>query len=438
MHCWNNSNSWRRKGRLPSVLRYTVCCFIQSRIMARTRLTRPARSNRDAERLIQLAAALSASGSRTEDRFWERQLESLLSRLLRNGHDQAIETALDHLLIADANAYEVLIELCEALTEGTVLEHDGQPFDVLLIVAPIAAWTRYQIPYGPIRYDALEALQAQLHGHVLSAQSRLALAPQLLSVDQMPRSFSATQQWLTRLGSLALNPDSGQKISFPEVEDMPSMLADTRYVVGAVAVPQGEPIFRWQEHPEDAVAARQQALEQWAAQVEPTLAGLMPGCGLEILLPDAWYVANREADRRVRPLAVQAAVTWLEGALGVGADQLRAVVAGCGEQHIDEYRIGFTPRDSNHVLYGCIWPLFGREGADDTVAETEHGLPLDTMDRIVELLRANGLAEIRRLPGLLPPEFCEDCGAPFFPNPLGEMLHAEMPEDAEFTPPQFH
>ncbi len=406
--------------------------------MPRTRLTRSTRSNREAERLIQLAAALSASGSRTEDRFWERQLEAVLGRLLRSGQDQAVEIALDHLLMADANAYEVLIELCETLSEATVIEHDGQRHDVLLIVAPVAAWTRYQIPAGPIRGEALEALQAQLHGHVLSAQARLALAPALLSIDQMPRTFSATQQWLMRLGALAMGKNTTQKLVIPAMEDMPGMLADTRYVVGAIAVPEGEPMFRWQEYPEDAVAMRRQCLELWAAQAEPTLTTLMPGCGLEILLPDAWYVGNREADRRVRPLAIRAAVTWLEGALDTGADQLRAVVAGCGEQHIDEYRIGFTPRNSNDVLYGCIWPLFGREGADDTVAETEHGVPLDTMDRIVELLRVNGLAEIRRLPGLLPPEFCEDCGAPFFPNPLGEMVHAEMPEDAEFTPPQFH
>jgi hypothetical protein len=29
-------------------------------------------------------------------------------------------------------------------------------------------------------------------------------------------------------------------------------------------------------------------------------------------------------------------------------------------------------------------------------------------------------------------EFCDDCGAPLFPDREGELVHAEMPED---TPP---
>ncbi|MCK9512375.1 MAG: DUF2863 family protein [Pigmentiphaga sp.] len=405
--------------------------------MARSRILRPTRHNRDAERLIALATALSASGSRVEDRFWERQIEAVLAKLLRSGQDNALEIALDHLLVANANAYEVLIELCETQSESIVMEMDGQRYEVLLVVAPLAAWTRYQIPAGKIRPDALEALQAQLHGHVLAPNVRLALAPALLAIDQMPRTFSATQQWLLRLGAQALDKPTTQKFSLPDAEDVPGMLADTRYLVGAIAVPEGEAMFRWQESL-DASHSRAQCLEQWARQSEPTFAALLPGCGLEILLPDAWYVANRDADRRVRPLAIRAAITWLETALDTTPDQLRAVVAGCGEQQIDEYRIGFTQRNSNDVVYGCVWPLFGREGADDPVDETEQGTPLDTVDQIVDLLRSNGITEIRRLPGLLPPDFCEDCGAPYFPDPTGEMVHAEMPEDAEFTPPQFH
>src|SRR3546814_3883759 len=49
------------------------------------------------------------------------------------------------------------------------------------------------------------------------------------------------------------------------------------------------------------------------------------------------------------------------GAVNLEASQLRAVVAGCGENRIDEYRISFTARNSNDVYYGCVWPLYGRE-----------------------------------------------------------------------------
>src|SRR3546814_15207059 len=78
------------------------------------------------------------------------------------------------------------------------------------------------------------------------------------------------------------------------------MLADTRYVVAAVAVPAGAPVFRWQEQPGDAAHSRDSCLANWVEQAQPTLAALLPGCGLECLLPDAYYVRNREADRRAR------------------------------------------------------------------------------------------------------------------------------------------
>ena len=60
------------------------------------------------------------------------------------------------------------------------------------------------------------------------------------------------------------------------------------------------------------------------------------------------------------------------------------------------------------------------------------------VDEIAALLKECGVTDIRRLPGTLPPDFCEDCGAPHFPNPSGEMVHAELPEDAETAPAHFH
>ena len=217
--------------------------------------------------------------------------------------------------------------------------------------------------------------------------------------------------------------------------DAANMLADTRYVVGAVVVEEHQPLFRWQETPGDHGAGRQACLEQWIAQARPTLSQLLPGCGFECLLPDAYYVSNREADRRVRPLALKAAVSWLESSLNLPPAQLRAVIGGCGEARVDEYRIGFTPRNRNDVIYGCVWPLYGRE---DEGASLDEDLPPGTAEAIAALLKEHGVTDIRRLPGLLPPEYCEDCGAPHFPNPLGEMVHAELPEDADTTPAHFH
>ncbi|WMD23880.1 DUF2863 family protein [Achromobacter seleniivolatilans] len=400
--------------------------------MARSRSQSAPRMTRDATRLVALAQALSRSGSRVEDVFWENQLGEAIPKLLKAGQDAPLEAALDHLAQNDIGAYEVLIEQAETLSESMKIEKNGVRHDVLLIVAPIVAWTRYAIPTGPVSASAQQALLAQLHGHVLSSKARTALMPMLVSVDQMPRTFSETWHWLQRLGTQALGEESTKPTLNTETETA-NMLADTRYIIGAVAVPENEPIFRWQEQVSEADASRDACQEQFAAQAQPTLAALLPGCGFEALLPDAYYVSNREADRRVRPLSLRAAISWLEGAVSLEPSQLRAVIAGCGESRIDEFRISFTARSSNDVYYGCVWPVYGREEEQPS----EEGQP-DVVDEIAALLKEYGVTEVRRIPGVLPAEYCEDCGAPYFPNPLGELVHAELPEDAEAAPAKFH
>ena len=400
--------------------------------MPRARSNTPPRLTRDASRLVSLALSLNSSGSRVEDVFWEEQLNVAIPKLLRAGNDAPLDAALDHLAQTQPGAYEILVEQAETLTESTIIEKNGVNYDVLLFVIPVVAWTRYAIPTGPVAAPALQALAAQLHGHVLAQDVRMSLLPQLVSIDQMPRTFSETWHWLQRLGSQALGAETVKPTLNAEAETA-NMLADTRYIVGAAAVPHGTALFRWQEQPgESGGATRESCLAQWIEQAQPTLATLLPGCGIECLLPDAYYVNNREADRRVRPLALRAAVNWLESSVNLQPAQLRAVIAGCGETRIDEYRVSFTARSSNDVMYGCVWPLYGREDDD---AEHEGTNPVE---EIAALLKDLGVTEVRRIPGVLPMDFCEDCGAPYFPNPLGEMVHAELPDDAQAGPAHFH
>jgi hypothetical protein len=165
------------------------------------------------------------------------------------------------------------------------------------------------------------------------------------------------------------------------------------------------------------------------------LAPLFTGCQFDYVQPDAFYISNREADRRVRPLALKAAVAWLSSAAGIEAADLRAVIAGCGETQVEEYRIGFGTRQSSEVVYGCIWPILSK---DEAAAESEDAGRVDIPDEIAAELKELGVADIRRLPGLYPAEFCEDCGAPYFPNALGEMMHPEVPEEADLGPAHFH
>lgn len=404
--------------------------------MARLRSTpSTTRLTRDASRLVALALALHSSGSRVEDYYWETELATILLKLMRAKNDAAIDAALDHLSLTHLGGYEVLIEQAETLSESCVLTQDGKRYDVLLLVAPLVAWTRYSIPACEIPTGPAQALREHLQAHVLAQDTQIALFPHLTSLDQMPRTFCETWEWLQKLGLAAL----GVSYTAPALNSEPeafNMLADTRYLVAAVAVPEGKPLFRWQEEPGELGQAREGCLEKWAADTKSIFSTLLPGCGFEILTPDAYYVSNRDADRCVRPLSVKAAVSWLGAALNIEAAQLRAVVAGCGERRVDEYRIGFTQKNQNEVVYGCLWPLYGRE--DDEPLLDHEPPPIETIEEIAALLKECGVNDIRRLPGILTPEFCEDCGAPYFPNPNGEMVHAELPADAETAPAHFH
>jgi len=227
------------------------------------------------------------------------------------------------------------------------------------------------------------------------------------------------------------------KINSGDLPETSPILADPRFLLAVVAAPVGAPLFRWQEEENGVRIERGQCLEQWATQGGANLALVLPGCEFECLLPDAYYSACRDADERVRPHTVRTAIRYLFDTTGAAPQELRAVVAGFGERRIDEYRIGFTRRGSNDVVYGVVWPLYGRENGElsgDEEAEDTDG----PLEEIIALLKEAGVSDIRRHAGRFEPEYCDDCGVPLYADPLGEIVHAEMPEDAEPAQPHFH
>lgn len=396
--------------------------------------SRSARLSRDAQRLVSLAESLSRSGSRLEDIYWENLFSIHLNKLLTQKKNDTIESTLEHLLATNMEAYEILIEQVETHTESTLLTHDDQEYDVLLFCAPVVAWTRYQLPRSYDLKAQLDTLADMLHTHVVAETAQMALLSEMLSFDQMPQSFHETLEWTQRLGRAALK----QKTENNLIRQNPSpegMLADARFIIGAIAVPKGEPLFRWQSSAADAAAGRDLCLEAWQTACADVLPAIFTGCSIEYLQPDAYYISSREADRRIRPLALKAAATWLQTAAGLPGSQLRASVAACGESSIEEYRIGFSTIHSSDVIYGCIWPILSKEEAlTDLLVEQETSIP----EEIASLLKEQGIGEVRQIPGLSRTEFCDDCGAPYFPDPLGEMQHPELPDEIDVNPLNFH
>jgi hypothetical protein len=393
----------------------------------------------DADKLVGLSLALFASGSRIEDHFWEAKLDTLLVKIVRNGNQTTLDAALDHLQQNHPDAYGALADMAETHSESFVVEHEGTPYEALLIAAPVLAWTRYAIPSGSLKAESVDTLSAHLQAHVLAKSTRVALAPFLYSIDQLPRHHVETYRVAQQLAQTAAS-GTAAKINFGDLPETSPILADPRFLVAVVAAPLGAPLFRWQEEEGGARIERGQCLEQWAAQGGANLTTLLPGCEFECLLPDAYYSACRDADERVRPHTVRTAIRYLYDTISAAPHDLRAVVAGFGERRIDEYRIGFTRRSSNDVIYGVVWPLYGRESGELSIDQIPESVePAEgPLEEIVALLKETGVTDIRRHASRFEPEYCDDCGMPLYADPLGEIVHAEMPEDADPAQPHFH
>lgn len=415
--------------------------------MRRPSKTSPNKLSSDSQRLVSLAQGMAQAASRLEERTWEQALDALLYKTLKGNHQETIDAALEYLFKSDLAAYDALMEAAEAGSESCTLEHAGIQYHALLIAIPILAWTRFSIASGTIADDMRMTLCAHLHGHLLAENARAAMAPTLYAIDQLPRSHTETFGLTQRLAQAAVSGASVRPLT--NAPETAPFLADTRYLLVAIAVESGQPLFRWQAAL--APAERVQALAHWRAQAMPNIASLLPGCGIDLLMPEAYYVACREADRAIRPVSIRAAIHFLSHTLGIESSGLRAIIGSFSEDpvsgQVDEYRVGFTLRQNPEVVYGVVWPLYGQEDETEAAPTSFESLTtpeiLDTdlrtpLEEIIALLRASGVTHIKRHSEHFPMEFCDDCGAPFYPDPEGELVHAEMPEDAPAGTGHFH
>ncbi|MEX5746943.1 DUF2863 family protein [Massilia sp. X63] len=403
----------------------------------------------ESQRLVSIAQAIMQAASRVEERTWEHQLDTQLQKLLKTNHQDSIDAALNALFKDDLASYDVLMDAVEAVSESATMVEQQDGGDVtwqaLLVAAPVLAWTRFNIASGNIPAEMLSTLQAHFSAHLLAEGTRIAMAPTLYSIDQLPRSHAETYALTHKLAAAAHK--GGTVKPAARAEETAPFLADTRYLLAAIVAPQGAPMFRWQEpqHHIGFAEERNRALEQWRAQGTANLARLLPGCGVELLLPEAYYVACREADKLIRPISIRAAVHYLTHTLGVEPSDLRAVIAGFGEEstdiQIDEYRVSFTMRQDSDVMYGIVWPLYGQEDENGTPMEGPFAAgpaPLTPINEIVAHLNEAGIAHIKRINERYPAEYCDDCGGPLFADPTGELVHAEMPEDTPAGTEHFH
>jgi hypothetical protein len=391
--------------------------------MRRNRASTRARHSADAETLVKMARRLAESGSRLEDQLWQRRLIELLNDRLARRSDEAIDAALDDLARTSQRAYDDLADLAESCAESTAVEIDGKPHDVLLLALPLLAWSRYKLPATTLPASVLDNLRAQVAGHIAAREARVAVADFLYAIDQLPEAFGEVRRLTEQLGDaaaegIALHID-------PRKQREPiGMLADTRYVILAVAVTGGAPLFHWQElgvDPDAKIGALSAFREQAASVLQP----ILTGCRYRVLSPTAFHSALRFADRELREFSLEAAIAYLKLAYDFAPSML-AAAAGLFEDPQGnsggEVRIGLAKAtDDDAVIEGVVWPLLG----DDED---------QTMEDVEKALRALGISRVAMHAHRFPLEFCDDCGAPMFPNAAGHVVHAEPPDEAEDRP----
>jgi hypothetical protein len=400
--------------------------------MKRTRSKTQARLPRDSEKLVFLAMSMANAGSRVEIDYWEVVLYRLARALMEAGNTSVITRALDFVFETDPRAYDVLNAVIESNAESIAFEHDGTAWSALLISLPVVAWSRYGLPSGNLGIGAnesLAALKTHLQAHVLSGEAKIAMSPNLFSVDQAPRDYKQLNDLMYTLAKEAIgvvdkvvSPLVRGKL--PETIPLP---ADSRFLLATVVAPATSPLFRWQEL--DAHVTRDNCFKHWNEAARPHFTKLIPGSEFECLLPDAFFANIRHAEARVRPMAVRGGVAHMETTWKTDASKLTAIVAGVGESRVDEYRIGFSLKGETDVIDGAIWPLIDEEQEDDTPSPR---------DQIVAVLRECKIGEIITPENMFRPESCEDCGAPFFVNSDSDMVHIELPEDDPAAQAHFH
>ena len=219
------------------------------------------RLTRDAKRLITLGQALARSGSRLEDIYWEELLGQLITKLLTGKKSKSLENVLDVLVSQDIGVYEILIELAETHSESMSLEaQDGGEYEVLLVSAPIVAWSRYRLPEGKLTDEQRDGLKNAIAESIAAPGAKISMLPDLVTFDQMPQTFQETRAWTQCLGMQALGKLI-EACAVGQAPDIEGMLADARFAVAAVVkcrVPKGDAVFRWQT-PKDLRLKRDQA-----------------------------------------------------------------------------------------------------------------------------------------------------------------------------------
>jgi hypothetical protein len=276
--------------------------------MKRNRFSSRKRISADATEVGRLAIGLAESGSKLEDLFWQKRLAELVDRMLHDGAEEDLNASLDRLFDTHAMAHDDLADIVESQAESCIMLDRGQDFDVLLIAVPVLGLvalldSRDGDSAGPPADLEGPARGARVCRRCPRRAGRLPLQPGPAAAQFCRYLATAAKLGAAALAGCDLSVDAA---SMPETN---RFLSDTRYVIGALAVPRGLPLFRWNEEDK---STRETALKEWLRQGAPCFEPLLTGCAYQPLLADAYHAACRAADSASRPYSLNASVAFLQ------------------------------------------------------------------------------------------------------------------------------
>ena len=395
---------------------------------------KPASLHASDQPLLDLCLALKQSGCIVEDRYWENLIQTALLDIFKQNRKKTVERLLDHLSDSDSETHDILLENAETLSESCEWVHDGVTYDCVFVAIPVIAWTRFEIPLPILDGTAQLALSKLLSQHIAASDVRMAIHPQILSVDQMPRSFTGVFQWMMAITGKVFGTQVRSGVPVDDQSEDMQLMSDSRFVLAALCTPKGQAVFRWQQVQGPFSEQRQACLDNWRTAATPLFQKLLPACGIELMLPDAFYIANRQADKRIRFAAITAATQWLQTVFDTTPDAFRATIALYQDEALREIRIGFTLLQSHEVIYGCLWPVFPDETEDQQLETINDFAQLNTL---LDHLQNNGIRHITCLKEVLDGS-SDVSDEPLFPNPAGELMPVMMPDVSEDPIGRFH
>ncbi|MBY0443784.1 MAG: DUF2863 family protein, partial [Burkholderiales bacterium] len=261
----------------------------------RPRTIRRSRGATEVDELIHIASSLALSCTLVEDRFWQDKLAYLVAEILNDEDEEALNSALDTLSKTDPQAWNELADIVEACTETHSVIIDKQENQAVMFAVPLLAWSRFNIPSDPLGEDRISSLRQHLAEHVFAKDVKFSMADFLFSPDQLPQGYCNTAKLSKLLAGLTAENGTLACEQASNAEPT-SFLTDTRYLLGAIAAPKGQALFRWQE----ADHSRKDILAQWQKHGLGSLQSLFAGCAMESLIPLSYFAAWRESDRASR------------------------------------------------------------------------------------------------------------------------------------------